>query len=216
MKKIAALILAACVATTAKSDLIISQYIETNSGTTPKGIELWNTGGVIDFSAVGFDLNILVGVNGGALASVFTLNTGTLGLNEVMVIGTADMGTYLNSTFGVGVVQFHLEPFTFNGDDALQVRLGGVATDNIGTPGVDPGTEWANNGVSTANQNIGLRSGIFTGDTDGWTDPSVRFENVGTGTDLTGFGVAVPEPTTMSLLGLSAMALAIFRRKLLS
>ena len=30
---------------------IISQYVETNSGTTPKGIEIWNnTGGTLDFS----------------------------------------------------------------------------------------------------------------------------------------------------------------------
>ena len=34
----------------ASGDLIISQYVETNSGITPKGIELWNaTGATIDF-----------------------------------------------------------------------------------------------------------------------------------------------------------------------
>ena len=31
---------------------IISQYIETNSGSTPKGIEIWNnTGSTLDFSS---------------------------------------------------------------------------------------------------------------------------------------------------------------------
>ena len=30
---------------------IISQYVETNSGTKPKGIEIWNnTGEILDFS----------------------------------------------------------------------------------------------------------------------------------------------------------------------
>ena len=31
---------------------IISQYVETNSGTTPKGVEIWNnTGSTLDFSS---------------------------------------------------------------------------------------------------------------------------------------------------------------------
>jgi len=34
------------------SDIIISQYIETDSGTTPKGIEVWNVSdSSIDFSS---------------------------------------------------------------------------------------------------------------------------------------------------------------------
>jgi len=202
----------------ANGELIISQYVETNSGTTPKGIELWNSGpSVIDFSVTGLD--VLKGTNGGTLSSDFTLNTGTLGVGEVMVIGTSDIGDYLDATYGVGVVQFHTEAFTFNGDDALQIQLDGTATDTFGTPGSDPGTNWNGSGVSTRNQNISLNMGITTGSA-GFTDPSQRFFTVSTdpaGTGgLDGFGftpAAVPEPTSMLLFGLAMGGFGFRRRK---
>jgi hypothetical protein len=44
---------------------IISQYVETNSGTTPKGIEIWNnTGATLDFATN--NLIIQQGTNGAA------------------------------------------------------------------------------------------------------------------------------------------------------
>ena len=168
---------------------IISQYVETNSGTTPKGIEIWNnTGSTLDFLTN--TLDILQGTNGGAPASTFTLATGTLASGAVIVIGTSDMET---TTTGNGSV-FYLKGFTFNGDDALVVKYGGTTTDVFGTPGSDPGSAWTGNGVSTANQNIQLKAGITAGDVVGWTDPSLRFEIVSTdpiGTGgLDGFGLA--------------------------
>jgi hypothetical protein len=207
MKKLLATFgLAAAVAGTAHGQLIFSQYVETNSGTTPKGVEIWNAGNsTIDFSVN--NLDILKGVNGGAPKSDFTLEAGTLNAGDVWVIGTSDIGTYLDNTFGAGVVNYSTKAFTFNGDDSLQIKLGGVVQDTFGTPGVDPGTAWTGGGVSTANQNIALKLGITTGDTDGWSDPSTRFETVssdpvGAG-GLDGFGVApVPEPGTWALLAL--------------
>ncbi|MFC2086172.1 T9SS type A sorting domain-containing protein [Bacteroidota bacterium] len=182
--------------------LIISQYIETNSGTIPKGIELWNqSGGEIDFSVTGLDIK--QGTNGGAPSSIYTLSTGTLADGDVIVIGTSDIQA---TTEGNGSV-FYLKAFTFNGDDALEIWLGGVIQDVLGTPSSDPGTSWTANGVNTANQNISLKTGITTGDTDGWTDPSVRFETVSTDpvNDLTGFGIApavagvVSSPTALAI-----------------
>lgn len=166
------------------AQLIISQYVETNIGTTPKGLELWNTSGSeIDFSTK--NLDIQQGTNGGTPASVFTLNTGTLAAGEVIVIGTSDMSPD------------HEKTFAFNGNDALVIKLDGTTVDVFGTPGSDPGSEWKGNGVSTKNQSIQLKSGITTGDTDGWTDPSERFETVSTtpsediaGDGLVGFGTA--------------------------
>lgn len=167
----------------ANGQLIISQYIDTDSGTTPKGIELWNTSGAeIDFSVT--PLKVLKGVNGGTASSDFTLNTGTLADGAVMVIGTADMSPD------------HEKAFSFNGDDALVIKLDGDVTDMFGLEGDDPGSAWTGNGVSTADQNIQLLSGITTGDTDGWTDPSTRFETVSTDNSLTGFGVAPETAST--------------------
>jgi len=66
---------------------IISQYIETNSGGSPKGIEVWNnTDSVLDFSAN--PLVIKKGVNGGTPQTDFTLDTGSLAVGDVMVIGS--------------------------------------------------------------------------------------------------------------------------------
>ncbi|MCB2219687.1 MAG: lamin tail domain-containing protein [Bacteroidetes bacterium] len=174
---------------------IISQYVETDSGTSPKGIEIWNnTGSPLDFS--GQTLDILQGTNGGSPVSVFSLNTGTLSIGEVIVIGTSDMESITISNGST----YYSEPFQFNGDDALVVQYGGTTTDVFGTPGSDPGSSWSGNGVSTANQNIELLTGIFSGDLDGWTDPSERFQTVSTTPSasggLAGFGIAPVAPAT--------------------
>ncbi|MDY0076981.1 MAG: DUF5689 domain-containing protein [Bacteroidales bacterium] len=168
---------------------IISQYIETNSGTTPKGIEIWNnTGATLDFS-----INSLViekGNNGGVPAPDYTLNAGTLAEGAVIVIGTSDMQTVTEANGAV----YYEKGFSFNGDDALVVKYGGTITDVFGTPETDPGSEWAGNGVSTKNQNIQLLPGITTGNIIGWDDPSTRFETVSTDPvgpgGLVGFGLA--------------------------
>lgn len=152
---------------------VISQYIETDSGTEPKGIEIWNnTSSTLDFSTN--ELVIEKGVNGGTPEPDFTLSEGTLAAGAVIVIGTANLQA---TAEGNGAV-FYEKSFTFNGDDALVVKYGGTTTDVFGEPGVDPGSGWTGNGVSTQNQNIALLSGITSGDTDGWADPSARFETI--------------------------------------
>lgn len=167
---------------------IISQYIETNSGSAPKGIEIWNTtADVLDFSVN--NLVIEKGTNGATPSPDYTLSTGTLAVGDVLVIGTPDMET---TTVANGS-DFYEKAFTFNGDDALVVKYGGTITDVFGEPGVDPGSAWTGNGVSTANQNIQLKAGITTGDVVGWSDPSIRFETVSmdpSGDGPIGFGIA--------------------------
>lgn len=173
---------------------IISQYIETNSGTTPKGIEIWNnTGSTLDFSTNNF---VIEKGNNGATPSIdFTLNTGTLASGAVLVIGTSDLET-VTLTNGSA---FYLKAFAFNGDDALVVKYGSTITDMFGTAGSDPGSSWSGSGVSTANQNLELNNGITTGDTDGWMDPSTRFSTVNTNPSGTngdeGFGIAPSAPS---------------------
>ncbi len=172
----------------AQSRLIISQYVETSSGTTPKGIELWNpTDTPIDFSAD--PLIVLLGRNGDQPDTNVTVNSGSLPAGAVMVIGTVDIGTYLTDQ-GLTSVYYVEDGFTFNGDDALQIQLGGTIEDAFGDPGIDPGSSWDGNGVSTKNSNIELKDGITSGAVDGFTDPSERFQTVSEDNSLTGFGLA--------------------------
>ncbi len=201
-----------------RADLVISQYVETDSGSTPKGIELWNSGSSpIDFSVT--NLVVQQGTNGGALSHLpgTTVTSGILAPNAVLVIGTSEIGTYLTDTYGGEAPAFVSYSFNFNGDDALSVLLGGTVTDTLGTPGVDPGDAWSGSGVSTANQNLSLKSGITTGSPTGWTDPSLRYETrsstpSGTG-GLEGFGLApIPEPAAVSLV-LLAGALWLLRKR---
>jgi len=74
------LILAGLIISIQTDAQIISQYVETNSGTTPKGIEIWNnTGSILDFSTN--NLVIEKGVNGAAPSPNITISTGTLARN---------------------------------------------------------------------------------------------------------------------------------------
>jgi hypothetical protein len=167
------------------SGQIISQYIETSSGSTPKGIEIWNNTST-DLNFASNNLVIEKGTNGAAPSADFTINSGTLQPWKVLVIGTSDLQSITESNSSM----FLLKAFTFNGDDALVIKYGGMITDVFGITGTDPGTAWSGNGVSTANQNIALLEGVETGDTDGWIDPSQRFETISTDNSAVSFGVA--------------------------
>lgn len=169
--------------------LFISQYIETSSGSTPKGIEVFNnTGADIVFSA-GNNLQVYQGTNGASCAVLPGINvtSGTLVAGEVWVIGTTDLTAYAiaNGTNLSGTTDY---TFTFNGDDALELYLGGVLVDVFGTCGTDPGSSWSGGGVSTANNNLQIQSGICSGTTSSWSDPSTRFDQIAGGTTMTGFG----------------------------
>jgi hypothetical protein len=169
--------------------IIISQYIEANSGSTPKGIELLNVSGSdITFTASN-NLQIYQGTNGAACSALSGANitSGTLEANKVWVIGTSDLTSYASSN-GTSLSGSTSYNFDFNGDDALQVRLSGTIVDVFGTCGSDPGTSWSGGGVSTANNNLEIKLNTCTGDTDGWTDPSERFDQIADGATMTGFG----------------------------
>lgn len=168
---------------------MISQYIETNSGSTPKGIEVWNnTGSDIVFSTTN-NLRVFQGTNGGGCAQIISITSGTLEAGKVWVIGTSDLTNFAN-TNGTSLSGTTTFTFTFNGDDALQLYLGTTLKDVIGTCGSDPGSAWSGGGVSTENQNISILSSISTGTTTNWTNPSLRFENTANGSTMTGFGNA--------------------------
>jgi hypothetical protein len=181
-----------CVQDIAGQGVFISQYIETNSGSVPKGIEIYNNSGADIVFSAGNNMQIYQGTNGGVLTLIAATNTasGTLVDGEVWVIGTSDLTSYAN-TNGTDISGVTTYAFTFNGDDALQLRIGGTVMDVFGTPGVDPGSAWTGSGVSTANQNIETISGVCS-NSAGFSDPSTRFQTVSTNpvADLTGFGDA--------------------------
>lgn len=188
------LVTAVCILLTSgafSQGLFFSQYVETNSGSTPKGVEVFNnTGADIVFSATN-NLEIFQGTNGGNCTSLVDITTGILENGKVWVIGTADIMTFVNTApVSIDLSGSTAQSFVFNGDDALQLYLGGVLMDVIGECGDDPGASWTGSGVSTANQNIQSIYGICSGSTVDLTNPSTRFETVGTGSTLTGFGVA--------------------------
>lgn len=177
------------IAAMGQSQVIVSQYIETNSGTTPKGIEIFNVSGSdITFSA-GNNLQVYQGTNGAACTAIAATNitSGTLAADEVWVIGTPDLTTYATNN-GTGLSGTTDYNFSYNGDDALQLYLGGTLQDVFGTCGNDPGSAWSGGGVSTANNNIQLKTGICTGSLTNWTDPSARFDQIANGSTMTGFG----------------------------
>ena len=170
-----------------QSDVIISQYIETNSGTTPKGIEVFNVSGSdIVFSGAN-SLQVYQGTNGASCTERVTITSGTLRANEVWVIGTSNLVSFATSN-GANLSGTTEEAFSFNGDDALQLLLGGVLQDEFGVCGSDPGSSWSGGGVSTANNNLEIIDNTCDGDTDGFTNPSERFNVIADGSTMTGFG----------------------------
>ena len=141
---------------------IISQYVETELGTSPKGIEIWNnTNSTLNFATN--NLVIKKGTNGGTANADYTLSSGTLAPGAVIVIGTSDMETKSTAQGAT----YYAKSFTFNGDDALVVEYGGTITDMFGLEGTDPGSSWEASGVSTRNSNIELNFGLISGDADG-------------------------------------------------
>lgn len=170
-----------------QSDVIISQYIETNSGSTPKGIEVFNVSGSDIVFSAGNNLQVYQGTNGASCGTLVNITSGTLLADEVWVIGTSDLVTFANNN-GADLSGTTTQNFQFNGDDALQVRLGGVIQDVFGTCGSDPGSSWSGGGVSTANNNLEIIDDTCDGDTDGFVDPSTRFNEIANGSTMTGFG----------------------------
>ena len=195
--------------------LVISQYAEDGD---IKGVEIWNSGpSNITFNGTDALLEIANFNNGSASATfTFSKNSGTIAAGDVLVFADGSA----NSIWASSGITFEEANFSFNGNDALTLSLGGAVVDMFGAVGTDPGSAWSGGGLTTRDQNLALLAGITTGDSDGWSDPSERFEFVaqnpldsGSGPDLAGFGVApIPEPTTTLLGALGLMALLRRRR----
>ena len=197
----------------AAGPLIISQYTETPSGSSPKAVEIMNISArEINFAAEPLEA---LSYSSGASTGVTEVlaEFGRLPPGAVVVVGdtatgrhliaqkllaTADTAIAAAPTHTVftdtgrpdGRAVFIKRGLLFNGDDALEVRLNARRCDVFGTIGHDPGAAWSAGGVSTANQNIERRRTAIA-PSPGWIHPGLAFETVGTtpATALAGFGV---------------------------
>ena len=157
---------------------IISQYVETAKGTTPKGIEIYNnTASTLDFSIT--PLTVFQQTNGGAESLKYTISTGTLAANEVLVIGTSDMSTDVAAN-NVNC-DFFSYGFNFNGNDNLIIKLDGNITDTFGRA-VNNGTAYYSSygspsPVKSSNQNIERKVGTFSGDLDFFASTQSNSDN---------------------------------------
>lgn len=157
-------------ASSASTDLFISEYIEGSSNN--KAIEIFNgTGSAIDLAAGGYNVQMYFN---GATTAALTINlTGTVAAADVFVLAQASANATIlavaDQTNGSG---------WFNGDDAVVLRKGTTVLDVIGQIGFDPGAEWGTGLTSTADNTLRRKTLIETGDVDGGNafDPSVEWD----------------------------------------
>ncbi|CAN5444392.1 hypothetical protein BH23VER1_BH23VER1_08790 [soil metagenome] len=190
--------------------LLVSQYVETDSGFVPKAVEIFNPGSeAVDFAEDPLSLRRYR--NGSLEPERFAHQiVGTLGAGQVVVVGDISVGTYLRDSGLIvdpdgnlhagsggfafetpgGDVGFILAAPNFTGNDAIEVTSGFVRADVFGLIGHDPGASWSGgNPLVRTDDSMLERRTIATRGSAGWTDPSLRFVTAGTGVDLTGFGV---------------------------
>jgi endonuclease/exonuclease/phosphatase family metal-dependent hydrolase len=210
--------------------LVISQYTEATTGSSPRAIELYNAlGAGLDFAVT--PLQIRRYSNGGSEGVVDALaESGVVPAGGVVVVGDAATGDYLvaqglipppatpfssqasHTVFlnAAGKAAFVLDTLLVTGNDALEVLLDGARSDVFGDIGHDPGTAWTGPaGESTTNGTLTLRPSLATG-SSGWRQPGLRF-TWQAGAGLSDFGVppTVTDPymawvTTHGLTGLAA------------
>lgn len=182
-----------CVASSI-DDLFISEYLE-GSGADNKFLEIYNgTGATVDL--VGYDL-VRYSNGSSTEGTALTFSSGTnISDGDVYVIGrsTALFTPDLVST---------ADAMSFNGDDALALRKGGVVIDVIGQIGNDPGSQWGSSPNTTADHTLVRKSSISSGDADGSDafDPATEWDASAqnTATNLGAHTVSLSSAPTISV-----------------
>ncbi|MCB1094441.1 MAG: endonuclease/exonuclease/phosphatase family protein [Verrucomicrobiae bacterium] len=151
----------------ASGRLLISQMLHA-SASGAAAVEVVNASSeLVSFSDSLLELRIFT--NGSSTASsVIAIDNGGLDPGEVLVLGNAAFGAL------AGQLEFRQEVLNFDGNDAIEIALGGVPSDVFGQIGENPGTAWEGDGVTTRNVNLTLKPTIGIG-SRGWGDPSLRF-----------------------------------------
>jgi len=184
---------------TASADLFISEYIEGTSFN--KAIEIYNpTGAPVDLS----DYELHLYTNGSVAISQSVTLAGMLAAGDVVVVSRTDADPAILAVTDILAANV----INFNGDDAVELYKvsAAAAVDVIGQIGVDPGTAWTANGVSTQDQSIRRKADVCQGDPNGADpfDPSVEFDGFAVNT-FDGLGShtsnCAPTPVDMSTWG---------------
>ncbi|GJM33416.1 MAG: hypothetical protein DHS20C18_24170 [Saprospiraceae bacterium] len=149
------------------SELFISEYMEGSSFN--KCIEIYNpTASTIDLAAGGYGIALYS--NGAGSVTDDDALSGTIisGGTYVVCHVNADFAPNADATAG---------SINFNGDDAFALTKDGVNIDVIGQIGVDPGSQWGSDPISTANNTLRRNPNVTMGDADGSDafDPAVEW-----------------------------------------
>ncbi len=152
----------------AAGELFISEYVEGTSNN--KAVEIYNP----SISAVNLG-------TGGYILEVYSNGASTPGTRITLNGTVAAGGTFVikNSSASASIpAQQTSGSLTFNGDDAVVLKKGTAIVDVIGQIGVDPGTAWVANGVSTLDRTLRRKLSVVQGDTNGSDafDPSVEWD----------------------------------------
>lgn len=187
---LASLPLAAAPASAAPAELFFSEYVEGSANN--KALEIYNgTGAPVDLAAGGYVVQMYF--NGGTSAGLGIALAGTIAPGDVFVLAqaAADPGILAAAD------QTNANAW-FNGDDAVVLRKGGSngsIIDVIGRIGSDPGSEWGNALISTADNTLRRKAAIDRGDTlaDDSFDPALEWDGYATNSfDGLGSHLAAP------------------------
>ncbi|MEE9349109.1 MAG: lamin tail domain-containing protein [Flavobacteriaceae bacterium] len=140
-------------------DLFISEYAEPSSG-NDKYIEIYNPNSYA-VTLTG-NYSIYMSFNGGSSTNSIDF-IGTITAGDVFVFySSGASSTVVNEGDQSSVLSL------FNGNDAVQLRKSGIAIDQIGVLGIDPGNGWDVAGISEATENHVLqrKSTVSIGNTD--------------------------------------------------
>ena len=147
------------------TELFFSEYIEGSSNN--KALEIFNgTGSAVDLS----NYQILYFNNGATEPTITYPLTGTVLAGDVFVLTTDQADLVLREA--ADVILAYPSVVHFNGDDALALQKISPLTmlDVIGQIGVDPGTSWGTDPITTAEHTLTRKDTICEGDPDG-SDP---------------------------------------------
>ncbi|MCB2153404.1 S8 family serine peptidase [bacterium] len=150
------------------SELFISEYVEGTGNN--HGLEIYNpTGSAIDLSTYSIRLYL----NGSSTVSEST----TLSGGPIAAGGTYVVTYHQADTALKNLADQTWNKLTFDGNDAIELVNGSTVIDSIGQVGVNPGTEWLNNGVGTADETLRRWATITDGDTNSGDafDPSAEW-----------------------------------------
>jgi len=152
----------------AAGDLFFSEYVAGTSNN--KALELFNPGpAAVDLGGHGYKVEIYY--NGSGTAQGIILLAGTIAPGGTFVLKHPSASAAI-------IAQQTSNSLTFNGNDAIVLRKGVAVTDRIGQVGVNPGTAWSANGVSTADATLRRKPGVMQGDTahEAAFDPSLQWD----------------------------------------